>query len=587
MTRPLTVAALAVLITLPSLWVGIATDDHVFRMVFQGHPGIPELDVPVLDTFTFGSGDIEQNRIRKDRGLLPWWVQDDWRMSFWRPVSSLSHWVEFRLFGDRTWIMHLSSLLMYGAMAAAVCVLYRRMMPATWVAGLAALLFVLDDAHGLPVGWLSNRNALLAALFGVLALIAHDRARRDKWRPGLPLALLCLACGLLSGESAVSVGGYLFAYAVFIDRAPLSKKVLSLLPYLGVVIIWRACYNYLGYGVTGAGLYVDPMANPLTFAANALCYFPLLLFGLFSQVEPGLTWLLLSGPWEYAASGGALCLLAAVAWIMWPKLRNDRVAHFWLVGMAVSAVPLCSVIPQGRLLLLPGIGAMALMAQFISAVREKLHDKNVRDRVARTFAGLLIVLHLILAPPLLAFSSYSVALLEKASRQLNDSAPSDAAIESQTLIIVNTVADVAGMGLPIMRSSMGETVPRNTWNLAAGESSVQVERIDARTIVVRPDGGFLTRPNSQVFRNPATSPINKGEEFQLTGLKVTVLSVSQDGRPLAVQFRFDNPLEDPRYRWITLEGGGYVSYMPPEIGDSNSVPGGDFGTVLKAALAGD
>lgn len=38
-----------------------------------------------------------------------------------------------------------------------------------WVAGVAMLLFAVDDVHGQAAGWISSRNTLLSACFGFLA----------------------------------------------------------------------------------------------------------------------------------------------------------------------------------------------------------------------------------------------------------------------------------------------------------------------------------------------------------------------------------------------------------------------------------
>ena len=92
--------------------------------------------------------------------------------------------------------MYLHSLAWLGALLGAVAWLYRRIEAAALTAGLAALLYAVDHVHGPAVAWLSNRNALIATFFGVLALIAHDRARksggaRQTRRAGLPGRWAC------------------------------------------------------------------------------------------------------------------------------------------------------------------------------------------------------------------------------------------------------------------------------------------------------------------------------------------------------------------------------------------------------------
>jgi len=60
-----------------------------------------------------------------------------------------------------------------------VAMFYRQLMLSAWLAGLAALLYTIDDAHSMVAGWVANRNASLMLLFGVLALMAHVRWRRE------------------------------------------------------------------------------------------------------------------------------------------------------------------------------------------------------------------------------------------------------------------------------------------------------------------------------------------------------------------------------------------------------------------------
>ena len=93
--------------------------------------------------------------------------------------------------------------------------------------------------------------------------MAHDRWRRHGWRPGALLGPAAFLAALLSKELGVAIGGYLFAYALFLDRGSWRQRLASLLPYAGIVVAWRALYQLFGYGVVGSGMYLDPMAEPL------------------------------------------------------------------------------------------------------------------------------------------------------------------------------------------------------------------------------------------------------------------------------------------------------------------------------------
>src|SRR5258708_21904314 len=129
-------------------------------------------------------------------------------------------------------------------------------------AGLAALLFAVEDGHALPAAWLANRNSLLATLFGLLALTVHDRWRRDGWRPGAWWGSAFLALALLSGELGLGVLAYLAAYALLLDPAGWRRGLTAAIPAGGVFLTWAAAYRLLGFGASGSGMYLDPLASP-------------------------------------------------------------------------------------------------------------------------------------------------------------------------------------------------------------------------------------------------------------------------------------------------------------------------------------
>ena len=321
------VIAVALCLTLPSLLVGFATDDHNWRAVFQGYPGMEEVEQAPWDAFRFHfSEDDAIRQDRMDRGLLPWWSGEQTHTAFMRPLSSLSHWLDYTLFGDTAWPMHVHNMTLFGLLLLLVAALYRHLIDVRHVALLALLLYAIDDARGIPVGWLSARNSLLTAIFGVTVLLSHDQFRRHGRRWGLPVALLALCIGLLCGEATVSIGGYLFAYALFVDPKGFGRGFLSLLPYGAVVVLWRVIYQHLGYGAFGSGAYVDPTNEPLLFAYRIAERLPVLFFGAFGLPDSTF-YNFLPTPWSGVYFGVALVFLAIVLLALWPLLRRDARAR--------------------------------------------------------------------------------------------------------------------------------------------------------------------------------------------------------------------------------------------------------------------
>ena len=153
--------AVALLLAAPSLTVGLAADDWLQLLVARGlHPfaGLPQSR---LDLFSFAGHDPATIQPLVDAGMFPWWTDPAVKLAFWRPLASFTHLVDWTLWPGAPWAMHLHSLAWFGLALAAAAALYRRLIGG-WTAGLATLLYALDDAHGPAVGWIANRNAMVA-----------------------------------------------------------------------------------------------------------------------------------------------------------------------------------------------------------------------------------------------------------------------------------------------------------------------------------------------------------------------------------------------------------------------------------------
>lgn len=580
------VAFIALVLSLPTLFGGFALDDHYFRMIFQQCPGMPELDLSPLETFTFGGGTPELNLVRMNRGLLPWWADPYWQTSFWRPVTSLTHWGDYVLWGDRAWPMHLGSILLYSALAAALTFYYRRLLPSAAVAGIAALLFAIDDAHGFPVAWLSSRNAILSCLFGVLALIFHDGWRRNGWRFGLPVALATLLLAVFSAEGAVAIVAYLLAYAIFIDKSRPWARVLSLAPYLATLFVWRIVYSALGHGTTHSMVYIDPIGDPIRFFRATLFRLPEYLYGqmglsdptmgsIFPQPYFGITWTFI------------VAFLGFAAWIMWPLIRSDETLRFCLFGMVLSAIPACATIPQSRLLFFTGIGGMPLVASFLVAVNRKsaalLYEKR-RPTPAKALAYFMLLTHGLIAPAMFLTSALTIVPVEAVIRKLNESLPQHPGLTEQTLVVARSHIDVLPSGFPILRSSLNQPIPLHTWQLTSGLGAVTIERTDEKTLLVRPEEAIHPRNFTQVFQRPPNRPMRPGQRVSLDGLEIEVISVTPDGRPVETKFHFSKNLDDPSFIWTTMDKGPFVTFAPPPVGERISLPRQPLGKVLLGAV---
>jgi hypothetical protein len=590
---PILVTLVALLLCAPSLWLGLQNDDYILKVVLSDPPLDPEWSRSPFEAFSFVDGDEELIRRALEFARIPWWTHPKLKLAFFRPISSITHWIDFNLWPNHPWIMHLQSLLWFAGAIAAAAVMYRRLLTPAWVAGLAGLLFAIDDAHGLPAMWLANRNASIGVFFGLVALIAHDRWRRDRWRPGASVAPLALLVGLLAGEIALAAVGYLLAYALFIDSDSWGNRLISLFPSTFVGAGWWLAYRMLDFGAKGSGVYIDPGASPVEFVGAASARAPMLFSGLWvmpsglglflSQSAARVTWLV------------AVTLMIAVARLLFPILKREKQARFFALGMVFSLVPACATFPDDRLLYFASFGGMGLMAQFLAAVGRR-DDWVPSSRVRRLpFAiafWVLLFLHLALSPISLASTTHRLRVFGTIISRSAASLPSDPGVTNQTAVIVNTPSAFFSIYNPLMQTLHGHRTPARTLALGSGIYPTIISRPTATRITVHPEGGFLVergspRPGheaSQPAFHPAyfhqmldhlyrdATPFRLGERIAYGGATIEIIEVTDAGRPITISAQFDVDLDDPTLRWLQWKNGVYEPFKLPAVGETVTLP---------------
>jgi hypothetical protein len=561
---PWLAAALAVVLLLPVLDVGFMMDDYIHRVSYPG--GLQIVPRPSWDMFRFVGPDRAEFARSLDVGAVPWWTPPGYKIAFFRPLAGLSHWLDYHCFPDHPGVMHAENILFFAALALVAGLLYRRVIASAWVAGLAALLFAWDDAHSFVVVWIANRNALLAGLFGLLALWLHDRFRRDGSAAAGFLAPLALALALLSSEAAIATLGYLAAYALFLDATPRRSRLRSLAPYAAIAALWVAVYTSRGYGTSGSGFYVDPGGEPAAFVVAIVKRLPVLLLAQFG-LPPADLWPQTADP-HVAAVLVTTAFLLGLGVIFARVLRNDRPCLFFATGMLFSLLPVCATWPNDRLLLFSGFGAFGLIASFLARASAVTGRERVFTRAA---AGLMVLVHVVLAPLLLPVRARTVGQLLHA--YVERGARSMPVRPGATYVLVNApdplLANMVG-GLRYYQDPrlMGAGL-RQLSTVVAGEETL--ERIDDHTVMLSASQGFFNDPFSQVFRSPSL-PFHVGESVTVKGMRADVLEVGAEGLPRRVQFHFDVPLDDPSLVWITWEKAAFVPFQVPGRGERVQVP---------------
>ncbi len=575
---------------LPTLLRGWGLADDLLQRDFILSSTLPET-LTRLYVFL----DASTNLARMDAGVLPWWTLETAQVMFFRPLSAFSLWLDYQLWPDSSTLAHLHSLLWYGALCWLAASLYRRLLGNTTSAGLAAILFSISVVHIGFVFSLAARNILLTGFFGFLTIIFHDRWQKNGWRAGAFLSPLCLVISLLFAEMGVATSAYLLAYAIFLGEGTWKKRLISIIPYILVILAWWLAYQFYGYGAWGSDFYLNPGKEPLQFAWGVLTRAPLVLLGQWVLPDP-IVYAVLSFGVKTLYWVLAIIILSLIGLLLSPLIRKDRVARFWTTGMLLSVIPVCAVsLPSGRHLVFISLGALGLMSQFIVehlTGRERLPGtRNKRLAAGRMVSFIFLGLHAFLYPftgtflrPILDSYGDTITGIGSLSR-----------LEGRDVIIVNAPDPGQLIYLPAVRRSQGLQMPAHLRLLAPGFSSILLTRVDEYSLIVQPEDGYLLSPaipererlftpfadpsyghqyGDGLFRGGAY-PMELGEQVVLTGMRVEVTSMTEDGRPQEARIQFTLPLENEQYVWLVWdwESSQYLPFSPPEVGKTALVPG--------------
>ncbi|MBN2138041.1 MAG: hypothetical protein JW720_09550 [Sedimentisphaerales bacterium] len=605
---PVFLALLAIFVMLPALGHGWLLDDMMFRArlaelpatgseientggLFRGARDLPDA---IFGLYAFFADEEGVKQI-KDYGIIPWWTDPNCQISFWRPVTSFTIWLDYQLFPDSAPLQHLHSILWYAGAVFVLTVLYRRIGGAGWIAGLAALLYVLEACNYMPVAFIANRNAVIALLFGVSALLMHDKWRRGGGLPEAVLSCLLLGLSLLSAEAGIATAGYLGAYALGYEQGKWSRRMSSLIPAAAVVIAWRIVHGALGYATHASGVYIDPGAEPLHFAAAVFERGPIMLFAqLFGSAADA--YYFFSDSARVKVLAVILVILAMFLAVLAGVLRRDRAARFWFLGMVFAVVPVCATMASNRNLLFIGVGAMGLIAQFTGPMlsgQRRPQGRRLLRMPVWTFCGVLVFVHVpcSIAGRIAAPFIYS-RFAEISEMSFDIDLPDK--MRGHDVVTVNSPMPLFLIGLPAKTALEGRGIPRSLRVLAPAFSPLKVTRIADKVLEVRAMSGsllFWERPKeiwlhliffaeefNTIFRDPRHG-FEAGETIEAGRMVATIKAVDGQGQPVAVEFRFDVSLDDPSmlwYRWQYDWKEPYVRFEVPAVGESVEIAGVPF-----------
>jgi hypothetical protein len=575
-----------------SLDTGLSADDYIHRMIVQGSTELSGFAHEPLDLFHFASEGYTAKLMRE--GVLAFWEDPEAKLAFFRPISSLTHYVDYRFWPSQAWLMHLHSLAWSALLFAGLLALYRALVTPAWVCALCTMLYALDDARGWFGSWIATRNAIVATAISIWALVHYVRARSGGSGMNRFWAVVLFALSLLAGEGALSICGYLLGYALFLDRGSWRGRIVSLLPYAVVVVAWRLAYRGLGYGVQNSGLYFDPSVDPIGFLEHFAVRGPVLLFsqlgGFWSDVWTAIFFL---PNFQRLIVWIALGAILAFGHALWPLLRSDPLTRFGTFGALLSLVPASAAFIADRLLTWVAIGGSLALGRLIACYlrdRDALGNDALRALVLPPLMLGLVFAKAVIEPVFLPSRARGNLVLRDNLDRASAGVPTAPSIRHKRVVYVNPAALPFVAYIPVERAALGVPRPQEQYWLATSESEVRIKRLDPRSLRVRQRGGYLLGPGSLLLRNPKR-PFARGQRVALDGLTIEVSDVTPDGRPAEILATFDRELEHPSLLWLCWGDTGLLPCKPPRIGEQVTLPAADYfraslGDAIRVPLDG-
>lgn len=585
---PLVILLLALLLTASSLWVGYFADDYQHHALLSPDMPFPKShDGSLFGLFSFIDGDPARNLLLRDYSLLAWWSYDGFKFVFWRPVTEITHWIDHRLWHHYPVFMHVQNLLWYAALCWLVSRLFRRQSSTPLAAGAALLAFALDSSHGFGVGWISSRNAIVAATFGMVSLLTymqwHDsfvRSASGQGATGKPgrqrkfhvISLITLALSLLSAEAGISTAAYLGAFALVLDKRGALKGVMGLIPHMLVTLAWWATYKHLGFGATNAdAYYIDPAHSPLLFIAKLIERLPVMLASQFGLI-----------PAEVYGFAGkpvpvyvTLCALyvAFVLYLMRNTLRQHATSRFWLLGSLFALLPVATALPADRNLLFVSVGGAMLVGELFQEWIKRPAAINIKQRLSSVVIAAFLSIHMIISPLLLPVMAYSPRIWTQHMQLEATRLPAIDDLEHKTLLLAGAPLPAA-LGMVVTRYAEELPLPARVWTLSTEQlpktNTLTITRSSESDVTVTADGGFVNGTET-ALRNPERNPFHVGEKVQFSGMTLEISQLDAQGKPLSIVLHFVQPPTNDTLILQWRKDHYEVLPLPAAVGDTQTL----------------
>jgi tetratricopeptide (TPR) repeat protein len=156
---------------------------------------------------------------------------------FYRPLTSLSYWIDFKIWGLNPAGFHLTNILLQALNAVLFFFVLIRLGMERIPSFAGGLLFTVFPLHFENVAWISGRTDLVSFLFAGLSFLFFLKYLRERKKGSLWLSSLFFLMSLLGKENTLFIAG-IYLLILWVVEERLRDAVLRFLPFLLTFLFW-------------------------------------------------------------------------------------------------------------------------------------------------------------------------------------------------------------------------------------------------------------------------------------------------------------------------------------------------------------
>jgi len=285
------------------------------------------------------------------------WAFSTTEISYWHPLTWLSHMLDCELFGLNSGPHHLVSLLFHIANTLLLFILLKKSTAALWRSAFVAAVFALHPVNVDSVAWAAERKNVLSTFFLMLTILAYlYYCRRPCFLRYVPVVCIFILALLAKPTTAV-----LPALLLLLDFWPLQRLKLFehggkvkdhnwkiVLEKLPLFVLSVVSVGVSSLAISGQGLTVSLRTAPMRLRiANALVSYPKYIGKAFVPRNLAVHYPYPESVpfWQVViAFVLLLCITAAAVWLF-RKKSYFIVGWLWFLG---TLVPVSGLVQGGR-----------------------------------------------------------------------------------------------------------------------------------------------------------------------------------------------------------------------------------------------